>query len=201
MSKKTILGLTGTFGSGKSTVAHFFEELGACIVDADKLAHEALMPGSEIYDTIRKAFPDAELPGGGFDVKKLANVVFRDAEKKKKLESIVHPYVFNRLVEEAEEAEEPVVVVEVPLLYETGYDQFCSQVIVVSAEPDVMQKRLMEKGFSPEEIKLRQSNQMPLAEKIKKANFVINNSGTFQQTRREVEGVWKKCHPAPKGAL
>ena len=99
------------------------------------------------------------------------------------------------------DAQEKIVVVDVPLLYESGYDQFCDPIIVVKAEEAVTTQRLKEKGFSLEEIKARQKAQMPLEEKVKKAGLVIDNSGTFQETRREVEGIWKKLHPVSKGAL
>ena len=197
---KTIIGLTGGFGSGKSTVAHFFEELGAYVVDADKLAHEALMPGSSVYEKIRQEFKDAVIGQEGIDLKKLAGIVFRDPERKKKLEAIIHPYVFNRILEEINDSEDAAVVVEVPLLFETGYNQFCQHVVVVSAPEPLTTQRLLEKGFSEEEIVARRKAQMPLEEKQSRADIVINNSGTFQQTRRVVEEIWKRFHPASKGA-
>ena len=198
---KTIVGLTGGFGTGKTTVAHFFEELGACVVDADKLAHEALMVDSPVYEKIKEAFKEAVLSGNpGLDLKKLAGIIFHDEKKRKKLESFIHPYVLDRIMEEVSESEESVVVVEVPLLFETGYDRFCQQVIVVNAPEALTVERLREKGFSQEEINARKSAQMPLEDKLKRAGMIINNSGTFQQTRREVENIWKKLYPASKGA-
>ena len=200
-SGKTVIGLTGSFGSGKSTVAHFFEELGACVVEADKLAHEALLAGSPLYEEIRKLFKEAEQKEGeGLDLKKMADIIFHDSQRRKKLEALVHPYVFDRIMEEIRETGESIIVIEVPLLFETGYDKFCDQVIVVKSDEALATKRLREKGFSEEEIIARQNAQMPLAEKIKRADILINNSGTFQQTRREVEEIWKKLHLTSKGA-
>ncbi len=197
---KTLVGLTGGFGTGKSTAAHFFEELGACVVDADKLAHEALLPGSLVYSEVIRLFPEVLQPDSHLDPKKLAAIIFHDAEKRKKMESLVHPYVFTRMMEEISDASESVVILEVPLLFETGYDRFCHQVIVVNAPEPLATKRLLEKGFSNEEILARRKAQMPLEEKLKKAQIVIDNSETFQQTRRKVEEIWKKLHPASKGA-
>ncbi len=181
-------------------MAHFFEELGACVVDADKLAHEALLPGSLIYKEIVRHFSEIVLPDGHLDHKKLAGIIFHDAEKRKKLEALIHPYVFTRIMEEISDAQEPVVVIEVPLLFETGYDRFCHEVIVVNVPESLAAQRLREKGFSEEEMAARRKAQMPLEEKIKKAKRIIDNSGTFQQTRQKVEEIWKSLHPASKGA-
>jgi dephospho-CoA kinase len=104
-------------------------------------------------------------------------------------------------MEEIVEAEEKIVVVDVPLLYESGYNRFCDPIIVVKADEAVTTQRLKEKGFSLEEIKARRKAQWPLEEKIKKADWVIDNSGKFHQTRREVESLWKKLHTVSKGAL
>ena len=200
-SGKTIVGLTGNFGTGKTTVAHFFEELGACVVDADKLSHEALMKGSPVYENIAALFKDARLPNGsGLDRKKIAELVFQNPERRKRLEAIVHPYVFERIAEEVTEAEEEVVIVEIPLLFETGFEPFCHKTLVVKAKDEMILKRLKEKGFSKEEISARQKAQMPQEEKLKRADLIIDNSGTFQETRREVEKIWKKIHPVSKGA-
>jgi len=200
-SGKTIIGITGTFGSGKSTVANFFRELGAEVVDADKLAHEALMEGSTIFDRIRATFQDAySASQKGMNHKKLSEIVFGNEAKRKKLESIIHPYVFERITEEVNSAKEKIIILEIPLLFESGFDKFCDQVGVVTASEEVIQKRLESDGFSPEEIDRRQKAQMPLKEKETKANFVIDNSNDFQKTRGEVESLWKKFHPASKGA-
>ena len=195
---KHVVGLTGGFGSGKTTVAHLFEELGATVIDADHLAHEALLEGSPVYERIREEFKEAE-GAEGLDRKKIACVIFKDAGKRKKLESIVHPYVLSRILEEIGEAGDPVVIVEVPLLYETGFDALCHKVIFVDAPQEAIDRRLKEKGFSEEEIAARRKAQMSPEEKLKKADCVIRNFGTLQQTRRDVEKMWKELHPASKG--
>lgn len=194
-----VIGVTGSFGTGKSTVTNLFEELGAFKVDADALAHEALMPGSEVFDRIADLFPDALTAGGGFDRKKIAAAVFADGAKRKKLESIIHPYVFQRIASEISDAEEKIAVVEVPLLFETGFDQYCADVVVVSAPADQIAKRLKEKGFDEKEIEARLKAQLPLAEKMEKADFVINNADGFTETKKQVEKIWKKIHSISKG--
>ena len=201
-SGKTVIGLTGGFGTGKSTVAHLFEELGASIVDADRLAHEALMKGSPVYDQIAELFKAKDFSNAlGFDRKKIARAVFAKPALRKKLEAIIHPYVFNRMVQETAQAESPVVVLEIPLLFETGFDLYCHKTLVVSAPEEKIIKRLAEKDFSASEVRARLKAQMPLTEKIKKADLLVDNSQNIQQTKREVEKIWKKFRPVSKGAV
>ena len=199
-SGKWILGLTGGFGSGKTTAAHLFEELGACVVDADTLGHEVLMKGGPRYAEVISLFKETVRPETGeLDRRKIADIIFHDAVRRKKLEDIIHPYVFQRLIEEANETEEKIIILEVPLLFETGFDRFCDQTIVVQADEPVIHSRLREKGFSKEEIKARQGAQLSSEEKARKADIIINNSGTLEETRRKVEKIWKELHTVLKG--
>ncbi len=195
MSGKLIVGLTGVFGSGKSTVAHLLEELGAARIDADHLAHEALWKGSEVYKKISELFPGAEKPGAKeLDRKVIAGIVFQDVKKLKALEKLVHPYVRARIQEEIEGSQEKVVVLEVPLLFESGVDKFCDVTVAVSAPLIEIQKRLKEKGFSPAEMKARLKVQMSLKEKIKRADFVVRNTKTLKETKKQVGKLWQELH-------
>ena len=198
MKKHIVVGLTGGFGTGKSTAAGMFQELGAWIIDADRIAHEALRKESPVYQEIEKLFPEA-VTEGDLDRKKIAAVIFNQPEKKKKLEHLVHPYVFERMEQEIAEAEEPVVILDVPLLFETGLDQRCDFVCVVAAPEEAVRERLKERGFTEQEIDTRKKAQISLEEKKKKANFVINNSQDLEQTKREVEKIWKGLHLVSKG--
>lgn len=195
---KVLIALTGVFGSGKSTAGHLFEELGACVIDADHLAHEALLEGSPVYGEIAKIFPEAA-GAAGLDRKKIAQVVFRDAQKRKALEKIVHPFVYQRMAEEAGLAEEKIIVFEIPLLFESGFDAFWDFTVTVSASEKVRRERLLDKGFSKEEIDARFSAQLSQEEKEKRSHFIINNSATLDQTRLEVQKIWKKLQPVSKG--
>ena len=193
---KTIVGLTGVFGAGKSTVANLMEELGAEIVDADKLAHEALLEGSSVYEQAAGKFQEARQPGSlGLDRKKLADIIFKDEKRRKELEQIVHPYVQERALEEVADAESSVVVLEVPLLFEAKFDRFCDLTVTVIAEEKMMDERLIEKGFSREQITARRKAQFSQEEKAKRADKVINNSGTLKETKWEVEKIWKDLSP------
>ncbi len=195
-----VVGLTGTYGSGKSTAANLFRDLGAFVVDADNLAHEALIPGSPVYADIQKLFESLDVETDGrLDRRKMAAFVFDDAELRERLEKIIHPFVFGRIGEEVAQAKTPCIIVEVPLLFESGFDRFCDAVVVVSAPEAVIEKRMRERGMTPENVRKRQQAQMPLEEKRQKADFVIDNSEDFQKTRREVESIWKSMLAASKG--
>lgn len=198
-SDRIIVGITGMMGSGKTTVGHLFEELGALLVNADALAHEVLSPGDAAYARLAKLFPDAVGLDQKLDRRKIAEVIFEDETKRKQMEAIVHPYVFQRMAEEMEASENKVVVLDVPLLFESGIDRFCNVTIVVKADEQATLCRLEEKGISKQEWQKRLKAQMPLEEKIKKGNVVLDNSGPIQQTKREVEKIWKQL-PVLKGA-
>lgn len=171
-------------------------------MDADRLAHETLLEGNKVYEALREILPEAvSEKQDRLDAEKIANEIFSNAAKRKKVEEIIHPYVFSRLSEEIQAAKEAVVIVEVPLLYETGYDRFCDQVLVVKAGEEQIIQRLIEKGFDKKDIEARSSAQMPLEEKVKKANFVIDNSGSFEKMHQDVKRIWDQLHSDSKGVL
>ncbi|MBP9865913.1 MAG: dephospho-CoA kinase [Candidatus Omnitrophica bacterium] len=196
-----VVGLTGCFGSGKSTVARLFREAGAAIVDADRLAHEALEPASPVFEAIKNEFPDVLNPGGdSINRAKLGAVVFADPERRRQLEVMIHPYVFSRMTQEILRTQAPLVVLEVPLLFETGYDVQCAKTIFVAAPEPLIEERLRAKGFTALEIEQRNAAQMSAAEKSKKADFIILNHSTIDQTREEVQRVLNALLPERKGA-
>ena len=201
MKKHVVVGLTGGFGTGKSTVARLFEELGACVIDADKLVHAALLPGSEVYSKVVRLFAGrgSVMGAKGLDRRRIAEIVFRDAGKRKQLEAILHPYVFSRMVSAMAESAKPVTVLQVPLLYETGFDQFCTVTVVVKNSEATARKRLALKGVPADEARRRWRAQMSQEEKISRAGYVIDNSKTVNQTKREVRKIWNKIIPAHKG--
>ena len=194
MKNKLIIGLTGVFGSGKSTAAHLFEELGALVVSADAVAHEALWEDSPVYKKIAAAFSEVPVTERGLDRKVLGAIVFRDESRRKQLEEIIHPYVRARMEEEIADAEEAVVVLEVPLLFETGFDALCDKTVVVSAPQEMIEKRLKEKGFEAQEVRVRLAAQMPLKEKEKRADYVVDNSKTLKEIKQQIEELWKELH-------
>lgn len=190
---KIIAGLTGGFGAGKSTVGRLFEDCGAFRIDADVMAHQALLKTSKVYGQIAGLFGDAvDEKTGNIDRASLAAVVFNDSEKRRQLESLVHPFVLERMAEEAAKAAGTVVILEIPLLFETGMDRYTAPDIVVKADKDIIRERLRAKGFDDPMIEKRWSAQLPMEEKIKRADIIIDNSKSLEDTKRQVEEIWKK---------
>lgn len=193
-----LIGLTGGVATGKSTVGKMLEALGACCLDTDLMAHEAIRRGRPAYDRVVEIF-GADVLGedGEVDRKKLGGVVFADAGRRRELERITHPEVARLLQEALQRVETQVVVVMVPLLYEAGMEGFFRQVWVVTCSEEKELERLMRRdGLSEEEARQRIAAQMPLAEKAARADVVIRNDGDLQETRRQVEAAWRRI---PRG--
>jgi len=190
-----IVGLTGSVGTGKSTVTKFFKELGAYIIDWDELAREVVRPQlrawKEIVEYFGKDFLNEDLT---INRQKLAEVVFSDKEKVTKLNQIVHPEVFKedeRITNEIKSlAPNALIIKDIPLLFELTRPIYVDKIVVVSASERTQLRRLKEKGMSREDAKNRIKSQLPLEEKIKSADFVINNDGTLEETKRQVEEIY-----------
>ncbi len=192
--KPRVIGLTGGVGTGKTTVAHMFKQLGAKVVDSDRLAHKALKKGTPTYKKICHAFkPDSILnSSGSLNKKKIAALIFNNARKKKILESIIHPFVFLELSRFIKK-HKGVCVLEVPLLFETGFHRKVDKTVVVAVSQKIQIDRLKKKtGLETSEIKKRIKSQMSLAEKKKKADYVIRNERTLSNTQKQVKHVWEK---------
>lgn len=193
MGKKLVVGLTGGFGVGKSSVAQRFKNLGAEVIDADDLAHDAMKKGSPVFDAVIESFPEALHPGGKkMDREKLAEIVFSDPEKRKVLEAIIHPYVYEKIKEKIEASDRNVVLAEVPLLFEAEFETLCDKVVTVTCSPAIKMKRLLGRRFTEQDVRAREKVQMHEALKAKKADFVIDNSRSIYQTQREIERLWSK---------
>lgn len=197
--KALILGLTGSLGSGKSYVSSLFATSSAKVICADQLAREVVAEGGKALEDIRSTFGDSVLrPDGSLDREHLARVVFPDPSKRKKLESIVHPRVRERELELIEMYRDfPLVVLDVPLLYESGMDALCDKVAVVRIDEKLREERLQAgRGMSPGEIRDRLAAQMPQEEKARRADFVIDNSGTREETATQVNALLSRLFPA-----
>lgn len=193
-----VLGVTGGIATGKSVVAGFFRELGAAVVDADRLAHEVTEPGQPALEEIVRAFgPGVLTADGRLDRAALGRLVFADADARRRLEAIVHPRVRERLreaVERLKEAGPPLIVLEIPLLFETGEAllPLIDRVLVVTAPEAVQLRRLQERNrLSEAEARARMTAQMPLSEKVRRADYVVENGGALEETRRQVVRVWE----------
>ena len=186
-----IIGLTGGIATGKSTVAGLLRESGLQVLSADELAHQVIEPGGPAYDAVVREFgPEIVKADRSINRKALGRVVFRDPERLRKLESLVHPPVIMAIAAAIDEyrrsgSGEPFVV-EVPLLFEAGLDILFDRVLVVSASLEVQRHRLRERdGLSDAEIEKRIASQMPLAEKEARADYVIFNNGNLDDLRRQ----------------
>ena len=207
MKRFLLVGLTGGIATGKSTVTAMFAHLGAKVVDADLLAREVVMPGQPAHAQIVREFgPDVLQEDGALDRKRLGALVFADAQKRKRLEEITHPAIRVRqqriLSVYEEEAFDGIVIWDAALLVESGGAKGMDRVVVVTADPAAELRRLVDRdGFSEEEARGRMASQMPLAEKAKVADYVIDNSGSRAETERRVREVYRALLDELKATL
>lgn len=184
--------LTGGIGSGKSAAGDFFEDLGAVVIDADQLARDVIERGTEGFDELVVTFGDDILSNGILDRTKLGQIVFSDAQARKKLEEIIHPRVqaaFNEIVETSPQG--AVIVYQIPILVETaGKDRF-DYVITVEATLENRIARLKERGMKGYEIEARMKIQATDAERAEIADAVFNNDGDSDQLLRQVENIYE----------
>lgn len=191
------LGITGGIASGKSTVAAMFAELGAILIDTDVIARRVVAPGGLALKKIVEEFGPGMLDANDeLDRRRLREYIFQNHEARQKLNAIVHPDVAAQVQAELERIEErspqAVALVDVPLLYETNTESRYDAVVVVFVPPEVQVQRLMARdGVDLKAAEQSLTAQMPLAEKRKKAQFVVDNSGSLQETRRQVQAVWQ----------
>lgn len=190
----TVFGLTGGIGSGKSTVAARFRARGCPVIDADVLAREVVQKGSPGLAAIRERFGDGVLDERGeLDRKKLADVVFGDEQARRDLNGITHPRVRELALERLQELDaqgEPLACYEVPLLVESGLaDMLRPLVVVVVDVPTQVERTVTRDGMSREQAEARIAAQMPLAQKAKLADHVIDNSGSEEATRARADEV------------
>ncbi|MCZ8511918.1 dephospho-CoA kinase [Paenibacillus filicis] len=190
------IGLTGGIACGKSTVSSMLVRRGALLVDADRIAREVVEPGTPVLaEVIARFGEDLLLPDGSLHRKKLGERIFGDPEARRALEQILHPPIraTMRSRMEAYEARYPdkLVIVDVPLLYESKLEAMFSEVLVVYVPRGVQLARLMERdGLTAEEAEKRLASQIPIEEKKLRADVLIDNSGSLDETERQIELFW-----------
>ncbi|MGE5617685.1 MAG: dephospho-CoA kinase [Sphingomonadaceae bacterium] len=192
--KHYVIGLTGNIGCGKSTVARMLAELGAEVIDADGLVHQLMEPGTAGWRGIVQRFGQGILRADGtIDRARLGEIVFRDREALADLEAMLHPPARRLAEERINASKRPVVVLEAIKLIEAGWSRRVDSVWVVTCRREQQIERLRRsRGLSQAEAELRVDVQTPAAEKTKHANVVIDNSGTLDETRRQVESAWAR---------
>lgn len=187
--KPRIIGLTGGIGSGKTTVAHFFEALGVPVYYADDRA-KAVLETEKVSEEVRSYFGDVVFSSEGIDRKKLASVVFNDKEKLEVLNGIVHPAVGEDFREWLSEQTSAFIIREAAILFESGSYKDCDQIITVTAPVETRIERVMKRnGTSREEVLARMENQWSDAEKIIRSDYVIENE-ELAETERKVSEIY-----------
>jgi dephospho-CoA kinase len=191
-----VIGLTGNLGAGKTTVAQMFERLGAEIIDADEIAHELLVEHGPCRKKICEIFPCVVGADGVIDRKKLAGEVFKDEKKLKDLEDILHPAVGKRIKQVLQflrlQKKVEVVVLDIPLLFEAGIDHQTDVVIVVKADREQQIGRVVKaRGMTRSAAVARLRRQMPQKEKLKRADFILDNRFSKAETRTQVRQIWE----------
>jgi dephospho-CoA kinase len=188
-----VIGLTGGVGMGKSTAAAFFEKRGARIADTDQLARELVQPGQLALAEIRTAFGDSVFSQDGqLRRDELANIVFEDAFARQKLEEILHPKIRQRWLAQVENWKRencPLAIVVIPLLYETRATSHFDKVVCVACSENARHERLLARGWTNRQIEARISAQMPVAEKIAHADFVIWSEGALENHSRQADSI------------
>ena len=190
-----LIGLTGGAGSGKSTVAAMFRELGAAIVDADEAAHAVYAPGTPGFDAVAQEFGGEFVRDGAIDRRKLGDRVFKDPAALARLNAIVHPLVRRWMAERTVEAADrgaEVVIQDVPLLFESGLQGLFSETVLVYVSPSTQVRRLVEGGVPQARAQAMLAAQMPIDEKRALAGHVIDNEGSPESTREQVASVWRQ---------
>jgi len=193
-----IVGLTGGIASGKSLVTHILRDLGAHVIDADKIVHDLLAPDQDASREVVGHFgKDILLPDGSIDRRKLGDIIFNHPEERAWLNQCIHPRVFKeyqtRVHSLRERQPDSIVVMDAALLIETGYHKHMDKLIVVYARQQEQVKRLMERDrFTLEQAMARIASQMPLDEKREYADHIIENTGTREETEQQTREVYRK---------
>jgi dephospho-CoA kinase len=190
-----LVGLTGGIGSGKSTVSEMFRALGAEVLDADQVARDVVRPGEPALAEIARRFPGAVDASEQLDRAQLAARIFADPAERAALNAIVHPRIqaeVQRRTRLLADAGVPVVLYDAPLLIENGLHRAMDSVIVVWVPPELQRSRLLARDLlDPAEVEARLRAQAPLDEKRALATWVVDNAGSREQTRAQVEAIWR----------
>lgn len=191
IKRKTVIGITGGFGTGKSKVAGLFRKQGFFVLDADRVAHETLQATNPVFEKIREKFQDAFV-SGYLERRKLAEIVFKSPLRLKQLEKLIHPYVMKRLSDEIKKTKNKNIAIEVPLLFEAKFQKIFDYIVTVFSGTQEADERLLKQGWTKTEIRRRRAEQWPIQKKMAQSDFVINNSGARSETRKQVRALLKR---------
>jgi len=187
-----VVGLTGGIGAGKSTVAQFFAQLGALVIDADQLARMAIERGTDGFADVILRFGDEVIVNGDIDRKKLAEIVFSDPQARKDLEAIIHPRVQALFAEAVADLDaDDILIYEIPLLVETGAASKFDYIVTVESDLELRKARLLKKGLYISQIEKRMASQATPEAREAIADKVIRNDGDEDSLLRQVENLWE----------
>jgi len=194
-----VIGLTGGIGSGKSTVSQYLAELGAVILDADKVGHEAFKPNTEAWREVVAAFGrQIVTPSGEIDRKKLGEIVFDHPESLSRLNQIMHPRMYDMVKAQIEEYRRQgvdVVVLEAAVLIEANWTSLVDEVwVTVASETVVLERLKQQRGLEEEQTLARIRNQLSSEERVKHADVIINNNGDLDEVKAKVKELWERLH-------
>lgn len=194
------LGLTGGIATGKTTAANILKELGAIIIDADKIAHKIMEPEGPAYSDVVQFFGNNILDeDGSINRKKLGEIVFNNSELRQKLEKITHPIILREIKDRLKENSDNNLVLVAPLLFEVGIDDLVEKVWVIYCRRETQIKRLENRDdITREAAKLRINAQMSLEKKIEQADFTIENEGSIEELESKLKDAWEKWQKGDK---
>jgi len=196
-----VIGLTGGIASGKSTISKLLKEKGAVIIDADKIARDLMQPGKDAWCEVISHFGERILKSGGdINRKKLGEIVFHDESQLEVLNNITHPRIKKEIINQLnyyKEQQADVIVIDAPLLLEIGLDILVDEVWLVVVNEETQIKRLLkrEPGMTVQQAIERIKAQMPLEEKMKYAHRIIDNNGSIEETKKQLENIWREIKP------
>jgi len=196
---KLIIGVTGSFGSGKNTVSGIFKSLGAKIIDADAIAHSCIKPDKQAYRKIIYFFGrDILKPNQEIDRKRLGRLVFADKQLLKKLNSFIHPQIIKTIRSKINRIKKGVIILNAPLLLEAGLRNMVDKLVVVKIDRRKQLARLSKNtSLGQEEIIKRIKYQIPLSAKVRLADFIIDNGGSIRETHDQVKIIMETLIPCP----
>lgn len=192
-----IIGLTGGIASGKSTVSSFFRQKGAAVLDADRIARELSEPGGKLHAEYVHHFGAEVLQSDGtLNRRRIGQIVFSDPQQKQWLDAVSHPAIWAELLRKLEQKrneKQRLILLDIPLLFESGWDKMADKTCLVYVDESVQLQRLMKRdGYTRREAQDRIAAQMPLEEKKKRADYLIDNNGSLMDTVQQAEELWKE---------